>query len=90
MVQRVTVNDNEWQQMEMSSTTNGNEWYNEWQQWYSEWQQVTANDNLWQRVAISTNFLFFFFFRINKEPTTKYPKENSLNLREDLEEKLLN
>ena len=45
---------------------------------------VTTNDNQWQRVAISANSSFF---RIREEPTTKHPKENPLNLKEDLEEK---
>ena len=53
----------------------------------NKWQRMTTCDNEWPFQLI---FFFFFFFRINKEPTTKYPKENSLNLREDLEEKLLN
>ena len=52
----------------------------------NKWQRMTTCDNEWPFQLI----FFFFFFRINKEPTTKYPKENSLNLREDLEEKLLN
>ena len=70
MVQRVTTNDNEWQRV----TTND-----------KEWQRVTRNDNEWhnerQRVTISVNFSFF---QIREEPTTKHPKENSLNLEEDL------
>ena len=52
-------------------TTGDNEWYNEW---YNEWQ----------RAAISANSSFF---RIREGSTTKHPKENSLNLKEDLEEK---
>ena len=35
-------------------------------------------------MAISANSSFF---RIREESTTKYPKENPLNLKEDLEEK---
>ena len=70
VVQRVTTNDNEWQRV----TTND-----------KEWQRVTRNDNEWhnerQRVTISANFSFF---QIREEPTTKHPKENSLNLEEDL------
>ena len=31
---------------------------------------------------------FFLFFLNNREPSTKHPKENSLNLEEDLEEGL--
>ena len=53
----------------------------------SDRQRVTTNDNELQPVVISANFTFF---RIRVEPTTKYPKENSLNLEEDLEEELLN
>ena len=34
-----------------------------------------------QRVTISANFSFF---QIREEPTTKDPKENSLNIEEDL------
>ena len=52
------------------------------------WQRVTRNDSEWynewqwiQRVTISANFSFF---QIRKEPTTNHPKENSLNLEEDL------
>ena len=45
---------------------------------------VTTNDNQWQRVAISANSSFF---RIREESITKHPKENTLNLKEDLEEK---
>ena len=32
----------------------------------------------------------FHFFRIREEPITKHPKENPLNLEEDLKEGLLN
>ena len=74
----MTTSDNEWQQV----TTNDNEWYDEWQQvttsgtiidndWYNEWQQGTISAN-------------FSFFQIREENTTKHPKENSLNLEEDL------
>ena len=83
-----TTSDNEWQQ----ATTKGKEWYNEWQRVVqrmttsdSERQRVTTNDNEWykewQRVTISVNFSFF---QIRGEPTTKHPRENSLNLNEDL------
>ena len=41
----------------------------------------TTSDNEWQWVTISANFLFFL---IKEEPTAKQPKENSLNLVEDL------
>ena len=49
----------------------------------------TANVDKWQGVVILANFPFFFFFWIREEPTTKQPKENSLNLKEDLEKGLL-
>ena len=73
-----TTSDNEWQRMVQRVTTNDNEW----QQWYNEWQRVTTNDNEWQRVAISANS---FFFRIREESSTKHPRDNSLNLKEELE-----
>ena len=41
----------------------------------------TTSDNEFQRVTISANFSFF---QIRGEPTSKHPKENSLNLEEDL------
>ena len=47
-----------------------------------------ANVDKWQGVVILANFPFFFFW-IREEPTTKQPKENSLNLKEDLEKGLL-
>ena len=47
----------------------------------------TTSDNEWQPVVISATFPFF---RMTEEPTTKHPKENSLNLEEDLEKELLN
>ena len=69
-------------------------WYIEWQrvttgsnEWYNKWQRVTTNNNKWQRVAISANFSFL---QIREEPSTKHPKQNSLNLQEDFEEVLLN
>ena len=69
-----TSSDNEWQRMTTSGTTSDN-----------EWQRVTTsgttNDNEWQRVTISANFSFF---QIREEATTKHPKENSLNIEEDL------
>ena len=68
-------------------TTCGNKWYNEW---YNEWQRVVqrvaTSDNEWQWMVISANFLFFF----REESTNRHPKENPLNLEEDLEEDLLN
>ena len=39
------------------------------------------NDNEWQQVTISANFSFF---QIREEATTKHPKENSLNIEEEL------
>ena len=63
--------------------------YKKTDEWYIELQQVTANgtasDNEWHGVFISANFLFF-----RQEPTNRHPKENPLNLEEDLEEDLLN
>ena len=55
----------------------------------NQWQRMstsgTTSDNEWQRVVqrvtISANFSFF---QIRQEPTTKHPKENSLNIEEDL------
>ena len=73
-----TSSDNKWQRVVKRVTTNGNEWYNEWQQVV---QIVTTNDNEWQWATISVNFSFF---QIREEPTTNHPKENSLNLEEDL------
>ena len=79
-----TTNDNEWQWMIASGTTSDNEWQrmttsdNEWQRLV---QRVTTNGNEWQRVTISANFSFF---QTREEPTTKHPKESSLNFEEDL------
>ena len=59
-------------------TTDDNKWYNEWQ------RMTTSEDELCnesQRVTISANFSFL---QIREEPTTKRPKENFLNLEEDL------
>ena len=86
------------QRMTTSGTTSDNEWYNEWQRvitsdnkwqrmatsdkkWQRMVQRVTTNDNEWQRVTISANFSFF---QVREESTTKHPKENSLNLEENL------
>ena len=63
--------------MTASGTASDNEWYN-------AWQRVATNDHKWQRVAVTANSSFL---RIKEESATKYPKENSLNLKEDLEEK---
>ena len=35
-------------------------------------------------MTTSDHFGFFFFYQIREEPTIKHPKENSLNLEEDL------
>ena len=75
------MSGNEWQRV----TTNNNKWYNEQ---YKEWQRVVqrmiTSDNEWQWVVILANFLFF-----REEITNRHPKENPLNLEEDLEEDLL-
>ena len=66
-------------------TTSNNEWYNEWQRMV---QRMTMSDNKWQRVATSSNEwsfrLILVFFQIKEVATTKHPKENSLNIEEDL------
>ena len=71
VVQRVITNDNEWQQVVQRVTTNDKEWQR-------VVQRVTKNDSEWPFRLI------FLFFQIRKEPTTKHPKENSLNVEEDL------
>ena len=43
----------------------------------------TTSDNECQQVTIPANFLILFF-QIKEEPTIKHPKENFLNLEEDL------
>ena len=70
----MTTSDNEWHRVVQRVTTSDNEWY-------KEWQWVTRNDKEWQRVTISANISFF---QIREEATTKHPKENSLNIEEDL------
>ena len=42
-------------------------------------KRVTTNVNEWP-----VQLIFLFFFQIKGEPTTKHPKENFLNLEEDL------
>ena len=42
-----------------------------------EWQQVTTNVNEWP-------FQLIFFLQIKEKPASKHPKENFLNLQEDL------
>ena len=96
MVHRVTMTDNKWYNEWQQMATSDNEWQRVVQRVTAsnttsgnEWQQVTTssttNDNEWykewQRVTISANF---YFFQIRKEPSTKHPKENSLNIEEDL------
>ena len=62
-------------------TTSGSEWQRVVQRVV---QRVTTSDNEWQWVVILANFLFF-----REEITNRHPKENPLNLEEDLEEDLL-
>ena len=50
----------------------------------SGWQRITTSDSGW------LFRLIFLFFRIRDEPTIKHPIENSLNLEEDLGERLFN
>ena len=51
MVHRLASNDNEWQRMTSSSTTNDNEWYNELQRVV----QHTANDKEWRQCVTANN-----------------------------------
>ena len=74
VVQRVITSDNEWQRVVQRKTTNDNKWQR-------VVQRMTTSDKEWQRVTISANFSFF---QIREEPNTKNPKENSLNIEEDL------
>ena len=53
----------------------------------NEWQGVTTNDNEWQRVIILANFPFS---QIREENTTIHPKGDSLNVKGNLDERLLN
>ena len=64
----------EWQRVRTSGTTTDN-----------EWQRMRTNGNEWQGVDTSTNSSFFWI-RENKEES-KHPMENSLNLKEKLEQK---
>ena len=70
-----TTSDNEWQRV----TKSDNECYN-------ERQRVATSDNEWQRVTTNDNEWPFrlTFFQIREEPTTKHPKENSLNIEEEI------
>ena len=88
VVQRVTTNDNKWQRITTSGATSDNEWQRVVQRIATsdnEWQRSamsgTTSDSEWQWVTVSANFSFF---QIREEATTKHPKENSLNLEEDL------
>ena len=67
----------EWQRVATSGTTSDNEW---------QWVTMSENEwyNEWQQVAISANS---YVFRIREDSTSNHPKESSLNLKEDLEEK---
>ena len=56
-------------------------------EWYNEWQRMIASDKELQSAAILANFPIF---RIRDEPTIKHPKENTLNLEEDLKVDLFN
>ena len=74
--------------VQTSSTSTDNEYYNEWQRMTKSdnelqrvVQRMTTSDNEWQRGTISASFSFF---RKREEATTKHPKENSLNIEEDL------
>ena len=78
MIDWVTTSDNEWQRV----TMNENEWHNKW---HRVVKLVTTSDNEWQSVVVLANFLFS-----REEPTNRHPKENPLNIEEDLEEDLLN
>ena len=75
MVKPVTTNDSGQRRMTTSGTPSDNDWY-------SEWQWMSTSDNEQRRVVP--------FFQKRKGPTTMQPKENPLNLGEDLEGVLLN
>ena len=83
-----TTSDNEWYNEWQRMTTSGTTSENEWQRVTTsgtrndnEWQRMTTSENKWRRVTISAKFPFF---KIREGPTTKHPKENSLNIEEDL------
>ena len=78
--QRVTTSGKEWQQV----TTNDKEWQRMTKR-NNKWQGMITSgtrDSVWQRATISANFSFYF--QVREKSTTKHPKENSLNLEEDL------
>ena len=64
----------------MKRPTSGTSSANEWQRVVQRVTTSGKTNDEWQRVTISANF----FFQIRQEPTTKHPKENSLNFEEDL------
>ena len=64
--------------MTTGGTTSDNKWYNEWQRVTTS---CTTNDKEWKRETISANFSFF---QIREDPSTKHPKEISLNIEEGL------
>ena len=68
VVQRVAMNDNEWQRMTTRGTTSGTTSDNEW---YNEWQRVTIT-------TVSGYFGRFSFFR--EEITNRHPKESPLGI----------
>ena len=67
--------------MTTSGTMSDNEWYNKLRGMTWVTTSGTMNDNEWQRVNITANFSFF---QRREEPTTKHPKENSLNIEKGL------
>ena len=85
MIHRVTTSDNKWQWEVPRVATNDNEWQlmtASDKTSDKKWQQMTSSDN--DGMVISANFLF-----CREEPINRHPKENSLNLKENLEEDLL-
>ena len=75
--------------MATSDTTSNRQWQRVKTN-YKERQRMKMSDNGWQRGVILANFLFF---QIRDKPTTMHPqlnKEKTKNIRDDLEESLLN
>ena len=64
VVHRVTSNDNEWQRMTTSGTTNGIEWYKEWQRVTTS---GTASDNEWKNEWIRMRVSKIEWFHVAKE-----------------------
>ena len=56
--------------------------YKKTDEWYIEWQRVTTSGTTSDSERPFRPI--FLFFQIREESTTKHPKENSLNLEEDL------